>query len=56
MKKYYVSIPFAGSLCVSVMADNEDEALELGKERIESLDTSAVLDSIEWEQYDVYEE
>lgn len=55
MKKYYVSLPFSGSLGVEVYAKSEDEALELGRREIEDLSDDDVMNSIEWEHYDVYE-
>lgn len=55
MKKYYVSLPFSGSLEVEVYAKNEDEALELGRRKIEHLSDDEVMNSIEWGNYDVYE-
>lgn len=55
MKKYYVSLPFSGSLSVQVEALSEEEALEKGKKRIENLTDDDVIDSIVYENYEVYE-
>lgn len=51
---YYVSLPFSGSLSVAVEALSEEEALAIGKERIEALSEADVLNSIEYENYEVY--
>lgn len=53
-KKYYVCLPFSGSLEVEVYANSEDEALALGRREIEHLSDDEVMNSIEWENYDVY--
>ena len=55
MKKYYVSIPFEGSLCVEVEAHNEEEALDKGQEIIESLSNDDIATSAEFGSYEVYE-
>lgn len=54
MKKYYVSIPFEGSLSVQVEAHNEEEALELGQEIIENLSNDDIATSAEFGSYEVY--
>ena len=55
MKKYYVCLPFCGSLQVKVFAKNEEEAEELGRREIESISNEDIMHSIEWEHYEVYE-
>lgn len=35
-KKFFVNIPFSGSLSVAVVADNEAQALEIGRKRLEA--------------------
>ena len=56
MKKnvYYVSLPFSGSLTVEVEAMSEEDALAIGKERIEALSEQDVLDSVEYDNYEVH--
>jgi hypothetical protein len=36
MKKYFVNLPFSGSLSVAVVAENEAQALEIGRKRLEA--------------------
>jgi hypothetical protein len=55
MAKYYVSIPFCGSLCVMVDADNEEEALEIGRCNIENMSNDVIADMAEFGNYEVYE-
>lgn len=55
MKKYYVSIPFEGSLSVEVEAHNKEEALEKGQEIIESLSNDDIATSAQFGSYEVYE-
>lgn len=55
MKKYYVSIPFEGSLCVQVEAHNEEEALDKGQGIIESLSNDDIATSAGFGSYEVYE-
>lgn len=55
MKKYYVSIPFEGSLSVEVEAHNKEEALEKGQEIIESLSNDDIATSVQFGSYEVYE-
>lgn len=55
MKKYYVSIPFEGSLTVCVEANSEDEALEIGQNRIEAMSCEEISQSAEFGRYEVYE-
>lgn len=53
MNKYFISLPFAGSLCVQVEAKDEKDALELGISIIENLSDKEIIDSIEYEHYEV---
>lgn len=55
VRKYYVSIPFEGSLSVQVEAHNEEEALEKGQEIIENLSNDDIATSAEFGSYEVYE-
>lgn len=55
MKKYYVSIPFEGSLCVSVEAQNEEEALKKGQEILMSCSNDEVAESAQFGHCEVYE-
>ena len=55
MKRYFVSIPFEGSLCVEVEAHNEEEAMDLGREIIENLPNSSIIESAEFGSYECYE-
>lgn len=55
-KKYWVSLPFSGSLNVKVVAENEEQALQLGMQKIDNMTVEEVIESIEYENYDVLEE
>lgn len=55
MKTYVVTLPFSGSLSVTVKAENEDEALIIGELEIANLSDEYVLSSIEFDRYDIYE-
>ena len=35
-KKYFVNIPFSGSLSVAVVAENEQQAIEIGRKRLDA--------------------
>ena len=54
-KSYIVNIPFEGSLSVEVYAYDEDEALELGQEKIESMDCETIGREAQFGSYEVYE-
>jgi hypothetical protein len=53
VEKYYVSIPFEGSLNVMVEAHNEDEALEIGRFMIEDMSNDKIIESAEFGSYEV---
>ena len=55
MAKYYVSVPFEGSLSVEVEADNYEEALDKGQCYIEAMGDSAIIESAQFGNYDAYE-
>lgn len=55
-KKYVVSLPFCGSLQVEVFADNEDDALRIGEIEICKIPEDVVMQNIEWENYEIYED
>lgn len=54
-KAFQVSLPFAGSLAVEVMAEDEEQALAIGRAKIENLTAQQVADSAQFENYEVYE-
>lgn len=35
-KKYFVNVPFSGSLSVAVVAENEQQVMEIGRESIDA--------------------
>ena len=35
-KKYFVNLPFSGSLSVAVVAENEKQAMEIGRKRLDA--------------------
>lgn len=54
-KAFQVSLPFAGSLAVEVMAEDEEQALAIGRAKIEFFTAQQVVDSAQFENYEVYE-
>lgn len=36
MAKYFVNLPFSGSLSVAVVAENEQQAIEIGRKRLDA--------------------
>lgn len=55
MAKYYVSVPFEGSLNVEVEANSYEEALSKGQCYIETMSDSVISESAQFGNYDVYE-
>lgn len=55
MAKYFVSIPFCGSLCVEVDAENEQEALDKGQCYIEAMSNDTIAEAAQFGHYEVYE-
>ena len=54
-RKYEVSISFQGSLAVEVEAYSEEDALRIGQQMIEDVEPIEVINSAEWDNYEVYE-
>lgn len=55
MTKYYVSVPFEGSLNVEVEANSYEEALSKGQCYIETMSDSVISESAQFGNYEVYE-
>ena len=53
-KKYFVNVPFSGSLSVAVVAENEAQAMEIGRERIEAFTDAEIGQEAQFESYEVY--
>lgn len=52
-KSFHVWQSFQGSICVDVMAEDEDEAYEIGSKMLEDLPPLDVIDSAYWDNVEV---
>ena len=55
MKSYIVELPFQGTLSVEVKANNQEEAMSLGKEQIGKLSEEQIVEYAQFGNYDVCE-
>ena len=56
MKEYNVHLYFEGSYCADILAESEDEALEIAKSNVLEMDDTDFINAIEpqYTGYDVY--
>lgn len=53
-KKYFVNIPFSGSLSVAVVAENEQQAMEIGRKRLDAFTDAEIGQEVRFEHLEVY--
>lgn len=53
-KKYFVNIPFSGSLSVAVVAENEQQAIEIGRKRLDAFTDAEIGQGAQFGNLKVY--
>ena len=53
-KKYFVNILFSGSLSVAVVAENEQQAIEIGRKRLEAFTDAEIGQEAQFGHLEVY--
>lgn len=53
-KKYFVNLPFSGSLSVAVMAENEQQAMEIGRKRLDAFTDAEIGQEAQFGHLEIY--
>ena len=53
-KKYFVNIPFSGSLSVAVVAEDEQQAIEIGRKRLDAFTDAEIGQEAQFGNLEIY--
>lgn len=53
-KKYFVNIPFSGLLSVAVVAEDEQQAMEIGRKRLDAFTDAEIGQDAQFGHLEVY--